>query len=161
MYNNKILRIEKTKVTENDLKDIEKAYNFTFPKSFIKHYLKYNGGFPERDMVINKRNNDLIPFGCFYAIKSDEKEHGVAELAYILNVNYEKGSIFPKWLVSFADDGMGGEYCWSLREEEYGAIYYWDCDVNLGDDPSKSDEYTMFLADSLEEFINGMVEDED
>ena len=41
MYNNKILRIEKTKVTENDLKDIEKAYNFTFPKSFIKHYLKY------------------------------------------------------------------------------------------------------------------------
>lgn len=161
MYNNKILMTEKTKVTEEDLKDIEETYNFVFPKSFIRHYLKYNGGRPERNLVIHKeKQDDFIPFTYFYAIKSDDGEDGI-ELKRMLKTNFDEDSIFPKWLVSFADDGMGGEYCWSLREEEYGAIYYWDCDVNLGDDPSKSDEYTMFLADSLEEFINEMVEDED
>lgn len=53
------------------------------------------------------------------------------------------------------------EFCWSLRKEEYGAIYYWDCDVNYGDDPSKSDDYAVFLANSLEEFMNLLVEDEE
>ena len=161
MYNNKILRTEKSKVTEEDLKEIEKTYNFIFPESFKEHYLMYNGGRPERNMVVNKEDeNNLIPFTYFYAIKSDEGEKGI-NLKKMLKTNFDEDSIFPKWLVRFADDGMGGEYCWSLKKEEYGAIYYWDCDVNLGADPSKTDDYAMFLAKTLEEFINSMVEDED
>lgn len=161
MYNNKILRTKKTKVTEEDLKEIERTYNFIFPESFKKHYLMYNGGRPERNMVINKEDeNNLIPFTYFYAIKRDEGEKGT-DLKKMLKTNFDEDSIFPKWLVRFADDGMGGEYCWSLKKEEYGAIYYWDCDVNLGADPNKTDDYAIFLSDSLEEFINAMVEDED
>ena len=161
MYNNKILRTKKTKVTEEDLKEIERTYNFIFPESFKKHYLMYNGGRPERNMVINKEDeNNLIPFTYFYAIKRDEGEKGT-DLKKMLKTNFDEDSIFPKWLVRFADDGVGGEYCWSLKKEEYGAIYYWDCDVNLGADPNKTDDYAIFLSDSLEEFINAMVEDED
>lgn len=161
MYNNKILRTQKSKVTEKDLKDIEETYNFIFPKSFVKHYLMYNGGCPERDLVINKKvTDDFIPFACFYAIKSDDGEH-VIELKRMLKINFDKDSIFPKWLVMFADDIVGGEFCWSLKKEEYGAVYYWNYEVDLGDNPNKTDDYAIFLADSLEEFINAMVEDDD
>lgn len=49
MYkNNKLLDVEKTKITENDLRDIEETYNIIFPDSFRKHYLMYNGGRPEK-----------------------------------------------------------------------------------------------------------------
>lgn len=162
MYNNKMLRTEKSIVTEKDLQKLDERYNIKLPEDFIKHYLKYNGGYPIRDMVIDKEHEDnLIPFGCFYAIKSDDTEDDGVELNDMLKTNFAEDSIFPKWLVRFADDGMGGEYCWSLRKDEYGSIYYWDCEVNLGDDPSKTDDYAIFLADSLEEFINAMVEDED
>lgn len=161
MYNNKIIDTEKSKVTEKDLKEIEKKYNIRFPESFKRHYLLYNGGYPERDMVIDKENDDLIPFGCFYAIKSDDRENGTTELNDMLKTNFDEDSIMPKWLVAFAGDCASGEYCWSCRDYEYGAIYYWDCDVNLGADPSKTDDYAMFLAKTLEEFINSMVEDED
>ena len=54
MYNNRMLNIEKSKVTDSDLRDIEVAYNIAFPDSFRKHYLMYNGGRPEKNIFIDK-----------------------------------------------------------------------------------------------------------
>ena len=160
MYNNKILMTEEIKITENDLKDIEKKFNIKFPESFINHYLRYNGGRPEKDMVVDGKG-ELMPFTYFYAIKSDDGEDGI-ELKDILKTNFfDEDSIFPKWLVSFADDGIGGEYCWSLRKEEYGYIYYIDIESCVGDSIQEINDSAVFLSDSLEEFINSMVEDED
>ena len=98
--------------------------------------------------------------GYFHAIKCDDGDTDL-ELKSMLKVNFDEESIFPKWLVRFADNIIGVEYCWSLRKEEYGAIYYWDCDANYGDDPSKSDDYAVFLANSLEEFMNMLIEDDE
>ncbi len=158
MYNNRMLRVG-NKITENDLRDIEETYNIVFPDSFRKHYLMYNGGYPEKNIFIDK-DGDKQECWYFYAIKCDSGKKGL-ELKNMLKTNFDEESIFPKWLVRFANDGMGTEYCWSLRKEEYGSIYSWDCDVNLGDDPSKSDDYAVFLANSLEEFMNMMIEDDE
>ncbi|MCY6354523.1 SMI1/KNR4 family protein [Clostridium sp. ZS2-4] len=158
MYNNRMLDVEKSKITENDLKDIEESYNIVFPDSFRKHYLMYNGGRPEKNIFIDK-DGDKQDCGYFYAIKYDNGKSW--RLKRKLKIDFDEESIFPKWLVRFAGNFIGMEFCWSLRKEEYGAIYYWDCDVNLGDDPSESDDYAVFLANSLEEFMNLLVEDEE
>lgn len=155
MYNNNMLNAEKNKVTENDLKDIEETYNIVFPDSFRKHYLMYNGGYPEKNIFIDK-DGDKQECWYFYAIKCDSGKKGL-ELKNMLKTNFDEESIFPKWLVRFANDGMGTEYCWSLRKEEYGSIYSWDCDVNLGDDPSKSDDYAVFFS----KFIRRIYEHDD
>lgn len=157
MYNNRIVNTE-SEIEEKDLIEIEDRYGFKFPESFRKHYLKFNSGYLERDLFITKDGIEL-PFSAFYPIRREDERKGL-ELINMLKVNFDKDSICPKWLVAFADEICGGEFCWSRREYEYGSIYYWDCNINLGDDPSKSDDYAIKIADSLEEFINNMVEEE-
>ncbi len=81
----------------------------------------YNGGYPEKNIFIDK-DGEKEEFGYFYAIKRDDRDTGL-ELKSLLKVNFDEESIFPKWLVRFADNITGMEFCWSLRKEEYGAIY--------------------------------------
>ncbi len=61
---------------------------------------------------------------------------------------------FPAYLVQFAIDPGGDYYGFSLRESELGAVYLHSHE-HMGDEGRE----VIFLASSLPEFINGMVEE--
>ena len=63
----------------------------------------------------------------------------------------------PNWLIPFADEDGGNLFCFSVREEDYGAIYYYDHEFEYGEDP---EDHVTYLAESITIFINSLVEEE-
>ncbi|MCY6354522.1 SMI1/KNR4 family protein [Clostridium sp. ZS2-4] len=143
MYtNNKILESKKP-ISEEDIKYVENKYKFFMPKDIRKHYLQYNGGYPEKSMYTTD-NGDEFVVTWFIPIKSDKKS---SELYAVLGVLREE-KVIPDWLIPFADEAGGDFYCYSLRKNELGAIYYWSHEFND----------VVYITKSLEEFLNNMVE---
>lgn len=148
MYSNKILNT-KGNITEKDLVEIENKYNFKFPQDFFSHYLKYNGGTLQKDIYKDEDGDEFV-FNWFIPIKSESRN-----LETVLDLLWVDGTI-PRWLIPFADDPGGDLYCFSIDEDDKGAIYYWSHEYDYGEDP---EEHVYFLAGSLKEFIDAMTED--
>lgn len=143
MYtNNKILESKKP-ILEEDIKYVENKYKFSMPEDIKKHYLKYNGGYPEKSMYTTNRGDEFV-VNWFIPIKSDKKS---SELDAVLGVLREE-KVIPDWLIPFADEAGGDFYCYSLKKNELGAIYYW----------SHEFDNIEYITKSLEEFLNNMVE---
>lgn len=143
MYsNNKILE-SKQPISLNDIKYIENKYKFSMPEDIKKHYLKYNGGYPEKSMYTADDGEEFI-VEWFIPVK---REDGRNDLDSVLGILREDNTI-PNWLIPFADEAGGDLYCYSLRENELGAIYYW----------SHEFDNTVYITKSLETFLNNMVE---
>ena len=68
-----------------------------------------------------------------------------------------KSDSIPNWLIPFADEDGGNLFCFSVREEDYGAIYYYDHEFEYGENPEK---YVTYLAESITIFINSLAEEE-
>ena len=66
--------------------------------------------------------------------------------------------VIPDWLIPFAEEDGGNLFCFSVRESDFGAIYYYNHEFEYGEDP---EEHVTCLAESITVFINSMTEDED
>lgn len=92
--------------------------------------------------------------------------------------------IIPDWLIPFAEEDGGNLFCFSVRESDFGAIYYYDHELSrcfssgdtskkrsvceqfahskleseYGEDP---EEHIIWLAESITAFINALTENED
>jgi cell wall assembly regulator SMI1 len=145
-YNNKFFNTKK-KLSHSDIDHLESKYNFSYPKDIRNHYLTYNGGETEKYVFVDKDGDEYI-VQQFLPISS-----GNRDVASILD-NLRGDNILPEWLIPFADEPSGDFYCFSIKEGEEGEVYLWYHEVIY--DPE--DSYS-FLANSIEEFINGMKED--
>ncbi|WP_088072796.1 SMI1/KNR4 family protein [Gottfriedia luciferensis] len=151
MYSNNILNT-KEKILETDLQEIEKGFNFKFPSSFRDHYLLYNGGYPEKSLYVGNDGGEYI-VDYFIPVKNENGQ----DLNKILSLlNDEK--IKPVWLIPFADEEGGNLFCFSIREIDNGAIYYYNHEFEYGENP---EHHIDFLSESISDFINSLVEYED
>lgn len=55
-------------------------------------------------------------------------------------------------------EAVGNLFCFSVREADCGAIYYYNHEFEYGENP---EEYVTFLAESITTFINSLVENKD
>lgn len=149
LYNN-YLANTKEHITESDLTAIEQKYKFQFPHEIKEHYLRYNGGTPKKSLFIDEDGYTFV-VNNFLPIK-----YGNSTLEETLDF-LRLDQILPEWLIPFADDPGGDLYCFSIDEEELGAIYYWSHEYDIEDDP---EEHICYLCDSLTEFIEKLVNDE-
>ncbi len=153
MYNNKI-SMTKDAITSDDINDLEELYGFSFPDDVRRHYLAYNGGELERYIFKDEDGDEyvvqnLIPINY-------KNEFGTGDLDFTLR-NLRLDGVLPNWLIPFAKDPGGNLFCFSIDEDEEGAIYYWDHEYEMGEDP---EDHVIYLTESLETFINSMVDDE-
>jgi hypothetical protein len=130
-------------VTDADLDFVEKRFGFSFPAEFRTHYLKFNGGRPEKNRLVLDDGISIVH--QFLPIKYGKAslllEHDLQEL----KVNQ---SLIPEYLVPFAIDPGGDYYCFNIRTSELGAIYAFHMDH------AKNPERAMErLASSLSEFF--------
>ena len=135
-----------TGITSEDLTAIEKEYNFTFPEDLKEFYLKYNAGKLEKK-IIRLSGDDYLKFHCFYSIKM-----GYTTLEETLKIIYFD-DWWVKWLIPFGYDEGGNDFCFSIRDFEYGSIYYFDSECIDEDHP---ENYLIRIGGNFTDFINSM-----
>ena len=146
---NKFIQFEKP-IELKDIKEIEEKFGFSLPEEVQRHYLKYNGGCPERYLYLKDDItfvvNEFLPIK--YGNEKGQLEHYYKDL-----VLEEK--IIPKYMIPFAVDPSGDVFCFSIRHDELAAVYIWRHEKS-----TNSNGNLLYLCSSFEIFINEMKEDQ-
>jgi cell wall assembly regulator SMI1 len=142
-YNNEINNSEKC-LTVDEINEFEKKYSFTFPLEIKNFYLKFNGG------VLKKKIFDGCVIQLIYSIRYGEMKMEDFFDPLITD------NLIPKWLIPFARDPGGDDYCFSIRKEDEGSIYLFRSEEF---DPDDLEIAITYVTDSIVTFINGMEED--
>lgn len=144
----------KRALTEDDLKQFETMFNVCMPEKIKNHYLKFNGGYPEKTVFFSKESNEKYIVNYFFSIGVNEGM--TIEKTYPL---LRDRRIFPMWLVPFADEDGGNLFAYSLRKGEEGAIYYYDHEFEFGENP---EDHVVYLSKDIDDFLNSLeFEDEE
>jgi hypothetical protein len=130
-------------ILETDLTHVEQTFGFKFPEDFRKLYLLHNGGRPQKNRFVDQKGPCVLHE--FLPIKYSTRPVSTLESS-IARLRDGRRCI-PDFLVQFAVDPSGDYYCFSIREDEHGAIYFVHMDSR---DSSRRVEY---LANSLHEFL--------
>ena len=143
----------KRSLTDDDLEQFESKFNVVMPKKIKKHYLKFNGGYPERSIFHLAGSDREYAVNYFFSIgceggKTIEKTWSI--------IRDERG--FPSWLVPLADELGGDIFAYSLRASEEGAIYYYSHEFEYGENPEK---YVTFLAQDIDTFLDSLTPDDE
>ena len=152
MYDNPFLYADGT-AKEEDLDRIEQKFHIKIPKEMREHYLAYNGGYPERPVFTDK-NGDGYVVDLFIPVRDGRKRPLEKTLSLLRGDN----GVIPDWLIPFAEEDGGNLFCFSVRESDLGAIYYYDHEFEYGEDP---EDHITYLAESITAFINALTENED
>lgn len=111
------------KISKEELKAFEKENNFSLPQDYIDFILRNNGGLPRKE----KRYIEIVDMDTgefefeireFYSIN-----YGDSMVLDILSLMAENETI-PNYLFPFAGDYNESILCLSLREEDYGTVYF-------------------------------------
>ncbi|WP_435261021.1 SMI1/KNR4 family protein [Tenacibaculum sp. nBUS_03] len=132
--------LTKEKIKSEDLVAFEKEFKLNLPEIYKAHVLKFNGGAPEKDYFKG------VNIAHFNPIKNGKitLENQIISLKDVLPLGY----------LPFAYDPGGNQICMDLNEgKDYGKIYYLLMDMG--------DIEPEFLANSFEDFLSGLSEDDD
>lgn len=143
----------KRSLTNDDLKQFESNFNVKIPEKIKNHYLKFNGGYPERSIFHLNGCDREYAVNYFFSIGCESGKTLEKTLSIIRD-----DSIFPSWLIPLADEMGGDIFAYSLRAGEEGAIYYYSHDFEYGKNP---EEYVTFLAEDIDSFLEALTPDED
>ena len=130
-------------ITREDLLQFEENLGKKLPEAMLNFYLQYNGGHSCVSGVHDDKH--LFPFNAFYSLEEMEKV-----------LNWFDDEVVPagfqaKDLLHFAYDPGSGNYALSLREEDYGKVYYYVLE-------ERAEIFGQWF--SFEEFLNSFVENE-
>ena len=64
--------VVKRALTDGDLKQFETEYNIAMPLKIREHYLKYNGGYPERNVFCSVEDERQYIVNYFFSIVCGE-----------------------------------------------------------------------------------------
>ncbi len=129
---------QEQKLEKNELKLFEKNSNISLPNDYKEFILLNNGGVPEENLF--KGTNFEARIADFYSIK-----YGRFPMENLLEMLHSEESL-PKHFYPFGSNLGGSDYVFSIKEEDYGVVYFYHYD---GSPPYK-------LADSFKEFIDSL-----
>lgn len=137
-----------------DLDHLESVIGCKLPASFRAHYLKYNGGMPERAYWVGEDDYEPIEVAVFKPIA-----HGDYTLLSSYRLMLQK-QVLPARLLPFANDLGGNFFCLDL---DTGAVSYFttdtfDSDLSPAENQAKSER--PVCPDFLQ-FVQGLIDEED
>ena len=134
------LKLQEEKITLEYLNSFENTYNFNIPNSYKEFLVENNGGIPVEKIFWDGEIECYVPH--FYSLKNGE--YPIEEIIKELH----REDALPTYFFPFASTGGAGSYAFSMKNEDFGAVYVFHFD---GSEPLK-------LTDSFEDFINAMEE---
>lgn len=135
---------EDSPISKEDLLQFEEILGKKLPKTMLEFYLKHNGGQPQVRGVHDEHH--LFPFNSFNSL-----EEMCQSLTWFDDEAVPAGFRATD-LLHFAYDPGSGNYVLSLREEDYGMVYFYVLE-------EKAEIYGQWP--SFEDFLNSFVEDQD
>ena len=129
-------------ISSEDFLQFEEILGKKLPKSMMDFYLKHNGGQPQVMGVHDEHH--LFPFNSFNSLEEMSKS-----LTWFDDEEVPAGFKATD-LLHFAYDPGSGNYALSLREEDYGMVYFYVLE-------EKAEIYGQWA--SFEEFLNSFVEE--
>jgi cell wall assembly regulator SMI1 len=130
-------------IGDNDIKEVEDTFNIQFPEDYLSFLKKY-GGTSTKEVVYS----DSCWVNFFLSLKSDTGA-SIVSLLEGYRINYNEIDWIP-----FAIDSGGWSFCIALKEDIKGQVW-----VNKFD--SGDENPFAFVANSLEDFINGLQTEEE
>ena len=140
---------EEDAITASDLQAVQESCGFKFPPEFREHYLRHNGGEPQR--YVFRSGEKVLAVHAFLPVKNGP-EGGLFEDTY--RRLKEERAVFPEHLVPFAVDPVGDYFCFSVRSGDEGAIYHF-----VGEYIPDYERAITKLSDSLESFLLSLEDD--
>lgn len=149
-----------TKVSEQDVIEIENELGIKFPEDYKDFIIQMNGGIPQEDMlydfydeVSELENTSIIRrFFSLYVDNLVLKNN----LKVIYNTMKNEGIISVDML-PIADDPAGNIISISLNDEDYGSIYYLNHEF---EDVETGYLIKSKIAESFKSFIDCLYKDE-
>ena len=129
-------------ISKEELLQFEEILGKKLPEAMLNFYLKPNGGQPQVRGVHDDRH--LFPFNSFDSLEDMKKS-----LTWF-DDEAVPAEFKAKDLLHFAYDPGSGNYALSLREEDYGKVYFYVLE-------EKAELYGQWP--SFEEFLNSFVEE--
>ena len=129
-------------ISKEDFKKLETIIGKKLPKAMLNFYLQYNGGQPQVRGVHDDYH--LFPFNSFDSLEEMRKS-----MKWFDDETVPAGFKATD-LLHFAYDPGSGNYALSLREEDYGKVYFYVLE-------EKAELYGQWL--SFEVFLNSFVEE--
>ena len=134
---------EDSPISKEEFLQFEEILGKKLPKTMLDFYLKHNGGQPQVSGVHGEHH--LFPFNSFNSLEEMSKS-----LTWFDDEAMPAGFKATD-LLHFAYDPGSGNYALSLREEDYGKVYFYVLE-------EKAEIYGQWA--SFEEFLNSFVEDQ-
>ena len=130
-------------ISKEDFLQFEEILGKKLPEVMMDFYLKQNGGQPQVAGVHDEHH--LFPFNSFNSLEEMSK-----------SLTWFDDEVVPAGfkatdLLHFAYDPGSGNYALSLREEDYGKVYFYVLE-------EKAEIYGQW--DYFEDFLNSFVEDQ-
>ena len=129
-------------ISKEDFKKLETIIGKKLPKAMLNFYLQYNGGQPQVRGVHDDYH--LFPFNSFDSLEEMRKS-----MKWFDDETVPAGFKATD-LLHFAYDPGSGNYALSLREEDYGKVYFYVLE-------EKAELYGQWP--SFEIFLNSFVEE--
>ena len=133
---------EDSPISKEEFLQFEEILGKKLPKTMLDFYLKYNGGQPQVRGVHDEHH--VFPFNSFNSLEEMRKSL----------TRYDDEAMPAGFratdLLHFAYDPGSGNYALSLREEDYGKVYFYVLE-------EKAEIYGQWA--SFEEFLNSFVEE--
>jgi len=134
-------------IVDADIDAVEERFGFTFPADLREIYKTFNGGRPTRDRYIADKTHEIVD--AFLPIKHSSSPLSTIERS-IERIKVQR-QLLPDHLVPFAADPFGSYFCFSLRNDEFGAVYIFRMD--RWQEPT----HAKRLAGSVSEFLHRLV----
>lgn len=145
MYTNKFIGTAQP-LTEADIAEAERTMGQPLPPDLRRHFLLYNGGVPERRYFVTTRGIQLGVSMFLTMCYGDPRSPTLEQI--FTSLVHEK-QLMPPHLLPFAENAGGDFFCLDRRDQ--GVVYY------TMDDCFEPATAAKRIADSLTEFVNGMV----
>lgn len=136
-------------LANEEIVNVQASLGIRIPDEIRKFYLENNGGIPSPHLF--RKDEEYYAVHQFLPIKYGKKNETLEDIYrnVVLENNY-----FPNYLVPFAIDPGGDYFCFSLKENEPGAIY---CYVNdYYDDETRS---VVYLSPNIKSFLENLQEE--
>ena len=104
-------------ISKDDLLQFEEILGKKLPKTMLDFYLKHNGGQPQVSGVHDEHH--LFPFNSFNSLEEMSKSLTCYDDEAV------PAGFRATDLLHFAYDPGSGNYALSLREEDYGMVYFY------------------------------------
>ncbi|WNY83074.1 SMI1/KNR4 family protein [Cronobacter dublinensis] len=140
-----------------DIERLEAQVAYKFPNGFVNHYIKYNGGVPEKRWWDSENEFESIEIAAFKAISTAVSEGEI--VSSTINGCYNmmiSRQVIPNNLIPFGNDWGGNFFCINKNDDSvvFYAVDAFDDEVSLEENHK---DLQRKLSPTFDGFINSLL----